>query len=204
MRRYGWLMVVALMSADAARASWADALFEELSRDFGSVPRGQVLTHPFRLVNTTKQPIHIAGVRVSCSACTSARALQTTLAPGQETAVLVQRMVNSTNGVGGLVTEVQIVPTDMGDNVTSELSNATTPTLAATMNWGTINCHFLRVKTLYLLVTTAFAWSSSGQATLQLYVGRTSANAAPAVSSARTPTKRTSGTHQPWSVTGSN
>jgi hypothetical protein len=64
-------------------------LFDEVSRDFGSVPRGPTLTHPFRLVNKTGQRVHIASVRVSCG-CTSAQALQTDLAPGQETAILVQ------------------------------------------------------------------------------------------------------------------
>jgi hypothetical protein len=86
-------------------------------------------------------------------------------------------MISTTNGVGGLVPEVQLVQTDINNNATWELANATTPTLNTTMNWGTIACNYMRVKTLYLLVTTAFAWVTSGQATLQLYVGRTSANA---------------------------
>lgn len=68
-------------------------MFDELSRDFGSVPRGQILLHPFRIVNNTKQPIHIANVRVSCG-CVSARAIQTYLQPGQETAILAQMDTN--------------------------------------------------------------------------------------------------------------
>src|SRR5262249_28542355 len=91
MRRYGWLTIFFLASAGSASASsWAEGLFDDLSRDFGSVARGPILSHPFRLVNNTKQTVHIAGLRVSCSACTTARALQTTLAPGQETAIVVQ------------------------------------------------------------------------------------------------------------------
>jgi len=79
-----------LVAAGQARAtSWADGMFDELSRDFGSVPRGQVLTHPFRLVNNTGSPVRITNVRVSCG-CTSARVLQSYLAPGQETAVVAQ------------------------------------------------------------------------------------------------------------------
>src|SRR5262245_10626034 len=89
MRRYGLLGVVFFVFAGQATASWADALFDDLSRDFGSVPRGPSVTHPFRIVNNTKQMVRIAGVRVSCG-CTTARALQTSLAPGQETAILVQ------------------------------------------------------------------------------------------------------------------
>jgi hypothetical protein len=74
--------------ASQASAS-PDGLFDELSRDFGSVPRGQVLMHPFRVVNNTKQAVHIAQVRVSCG-CTTARAVQTLLQPGQETAIIAQ------------------------------------------------------------------------------------------------------------------
>src|SRR5690348_8460301 len=87
--RFSLVVLLGLGTAGSASASWADALFDELSRDFGSVPRGPTLTHPFRLVNKTKQNVHIASVRVSCG-CTSARALQEFLAPGQETAILVQ------------------------------------------------------------------------------------------------------------------
>src|SRR5262249_23913934 len=90
MARFGLVMAVLVTAAGQASASsWADSMFDELSRDFGSVPRGPTLSHPFRLVNTSKQTVHIADVRVSCS-CTTARALQTTLGPGQETAILVQ------------------------------------------------------------------------------------------------------------------
>jgi hypothetical protein len=87
--RFSLVILLGLCATGSASASWADALFDELSRDFGSVPRGPTLTHPFRLVNKTNQRVHIASVRVSCG-CTSAQALQQDLAPGQETAILVQ------------------------------------------------------------------------------------------------------------------
>ena len=63
-------------------------MFDELSRDFGSVPRGQTVSHPFRIVNNTKQPVHISSVTVSCGVCSEAHALQTSLQPGQETAIV--------------------------------------------------------------------------------------------------------------------
>jgi hypothetical protein len=86
--RYSLACLIALSSAGLAAAdTWADSMFDELSRDFGSVPRGPTLQHPFRLVNNTKRTVHIVGVRVSCG-CTQARALRETLAPGQETAIL--------------------------------------------------------------------------------------------------------------------
>jgi hypothetical protein len=86
--RFSFACLIALCSAGLASAdTWSDKMFDELSRDFGSVPRGPTLQHQFRLVNNTGRTVHIAGVRVSCG-CTQARALQQTLAPGQETAIL--------------------------------------------------------------------------------------------------------------------
>jgi hypothetical protein len=62
-------------------------MFDELSRDFGSVPHGAQLVHAFRLVNNTGSTVRITDVRVSCG-CTVARALSGVLAPGQETAIV--------------------------------------------------------------------------------------------------------------------
>src|SRR5580700_1686052 len=90
MLRYSLLSAVLLAAASPVQASsWADGMFDELSKDFGSVPHGTVAVHPFRLVNNTGSTVRVSNVRVSCG-CTSARALQTTLAPGQETAILAQ------------------------------------------------------------------------------------------------------------------
>jgi hypothetical protein len=74
------------LAAPAPASSWADALFEDLSKDFGSVPRGPEVTHPFRLTNNTGKVVHIASVRVSCG-CTSATAALDTLAPGESTVI---------------------------------------------------------------------------------------------------------------------
>jgi hypothetical protein len=91
MFRYTLVVLAGLIAAGPAAAqSWAGALFDELSRDFGTVPRGPAVTHPFRFVNKTGGPIHIGDVRVSCGRCVSARPLHTQLAPGQESAILVQ------------------------------------------------------------------------------------------------------------------
>ena len=90
MLRYSLLCVALLAAVAPARASsWADGMFEELSRDFGSVPRGQILTHQFRLVNNTGAPVRITNVRVSCG-CTAANAAQSVLAPGQDTVIVAQ------------------------------------------------------------------------------------------------------------------
>jgi hypothetical protein len=88
MFRYSLVLVVSLWTASGAfAASWAEALFDEQGRDFGSVPRGPTLNHPFRITNQTNQTVHIASVRVSCG-CVSASAIRDELAPGQSTAIM--------------------------------------------------------------------------------------------------------------------
>ena len=60
-----------------------------LSHDFGIIPSGSLLVHSFRIVNNTAKTMHIASVRGSCPA-PRGRALEYTLKPGQETAVVIQ------------------------------------------------------------------------------------------------------------------
>src|SRR5262245_16962795 len=89
MLRYSLGTLILLAAANLAAANWGDGLFDELSRDFGSVSHGQVVNHPFRLVNNTKETVRVSNVRVSCG-CVLARAMQSTLAPGQETVIYAQ------------------------------------------------------------------------------------------------------------------
>jgi hypothetical protein len=100
MVRYSFILVAALWASSPAWAgSWADALFDELSKDFGSVPRGPSLQHPFRIKNNTKSTITISGVRPSCHVCSSASILKSTLEPGEETAVVVTMDTTKFSGV---------------------------------------------------------------------------------------------------------
>lgn len=85
MLRYS-IAALLLLSGAPAWASFPDGVLDERQCDFGVVPRGQQLVHYFRLVNNTEQPMHIYNVRVSCG-CTTARALNATVAPGQESAI---------------------------------------------------------------------------------------------------------------------
>jgi hypothetical protein len=94
MLRYCLVLLAGLSAAGpAAAATWADAMFDELSKDFGSVPRGPTLKHAFRIVNHTRSPVNISGIRVSCG-CTTASVLKPYLNPGEET-VLVAYMDTS-------------------------------------------------------------------------------------------------------------
>ncbi len=90
MLRYSFVVLAGFLSAGSVFAgSWADGLFEESSKDFGSVPRGPVLKHSFRINNTSGKVVTVSGVRVSCNLCTSAVVNKGQLQPGEETAVVV-------------------------------------------------------------------------------------------------------------------
>ncbi|MCS6851372.1 MAG: DUF1573 domain-containing protein [Gemmataceae bacterium] len=95
-----------LLVSPAGAAAWADAMFEELSKDFGSVPRGSTLTHPFRLTNNTGQTVQIASIRVSCG-CVSAMALQGQIPPGGSTVVLAQMDTSRFSGIKNVTIYVQ-------------------------------------------------------------------------------------------------
>ncbi len=91
MFRYSFALVAGIvMAAPALAGTWAEGMFDEYSKDFGSVPHGQVLTHPFTIKNNTSQTVTVSGVRVSCNLCTSATVAKGQLKPGEETAVNVR------------------------------------------------------------------------------------------------------------------
>ena len=90
MLRYSFVIVAGFWMAGAAHAgTWGDSLFDELSKDFGSVPRGPTLTHEFHVTNNTKNVVRISSVRVSCG-CVSATALKGTLNPKEETSIVAK------------------------------------------------------------------------------------------------------------------
>src|SRR5438093_8858134 len=89
MLRYSLVLVAGLGAALPASAGALDSMFDAISKDFGSVPRGPTLTHHFRVTNNTNGPVHIGGVRVSCG-CVTAWALQNDLGPGQGTSIVAQ------------------------------------------------------------------------------------------------------------------
>jgi hypothetical protein len=87
----GTLVLLLLLAPAAAAGSgtWAEGLFSELSHDFGTVPRGPVVTHTFTVTNNTAAPLHIAAVRSSCG-CLSGTVTRTELAPGESAAVVAR------------------------------------------------------------------------------------------------------------------
>lgn len=66
----------------------ADRFFDEVSKDFGSVPRGTLLTHSFMLKNSASAKLHIAGWRASCG-CIAVSYSQPEVEPGETTPITV-------------------------------------------------------------------------------------------------------------------
>jgi len=84
MLRYSFVLLAGLCAAGpAAAAGWAEALFDSLNKDFGSVPHGQTLTHYFRIHNATNEAVRISSLRVSCG-CVTAQAPKPVINPGED------------------------------------------------------------------------------------------------------------------------
>jgi hypothetical protein len=79
-------------------AAEARVIFEETSKDFGSVPYGKTLIHRFKMTNGYNQPLHVASIRTSCGVCTKAAVDKTDLQPGESGTVIVT--VDTRNYVG--------------------------------------------------------------------------------------------------------
>src|SRR5947209_15447601 len=107
MLRHSLVVLVGLwITLPASAAPWADGMFDELSKDFESVPRGPTLTHPFRLVNNTGRDVNITGIRVSCG-CVSASVARGYLRPGEETALVAHMDTSRFSGVRTVTIYVQ-------------------------------------------------------------------------------------------------
>jgi hypothetical protein len=95
----GGVAVVSGLSgaASAAERNWSDSLFAERAHDFGPVPRGAKVRHPFVLTNGTNTPISITNLRVSCG-CTSGRANVSLVEPGKT--AIIEAEMDTRNFVG--------------------------------------------------------------------------------------------------------
>ena len=101
MSRLSMLVVAGVVAiggtARAEAQNWSDGLFSERSHDFGPVPRGGVVRHPFVLTNKLNVPITILNLRVSCG-CTSGTASVSVVPPGKT--AIVEAQMDTRNFVG--------------------------------------------------------------------------------------------------------
>jgi hypothetical protein len=83
-----WLALAGLVLSCSAATAGQATLFNEVTKDFGSVPKGTLLTHQFRLSNPTRAPLHVAKLRTSCNCATAALA-QNDVPPGESTVLAI-------------------------------------------------------------------------------------------------------------------
>ena len=102
--------------AGAEPQNWPDTLFGERSHDFGPVPRGGVVRHPFVLTNRLTVPVTILNLRVSCG-CTSGTASASVVQPGQT--AIVEAQMDTRNFVGRKATTLFV--SVMAGNAQSEI-----------------------------------------------------------------------------------
>lgn len=108
MLRYSLVLIAGLVVAGSAEAAtWADGLFDELSKDFGSVPRGPAQKHDFRVVNKSKQAVNISSVKVSCGCLTAYASPKTFLQPGEETTIVTSMDTTRFTGAKSVTVYVQ-------------------------------------------------------------------------------------------------
>jgi hypothetical protein len=113
MFRTSFACVMALLLAAARPAAGSDNLFDEPAHDFGTVARGALLTHPFRLTNAGSAPVRVSGIRVSCG-CTTGAMQQSEVPPGQSGTLLAQM---DTRRFSGTKTVTIFVTLDRGSGV---------------------------------------------------------------------------------------
>jgi hypothetical protein len=79
-------LLVAFAASPAWAERWANSLFAEQAHDFGPVPRGAKVHHPFVLTNRLNEAVTILDVRASCG-CTTGRANASIVPPGRSAIV---------------------------------------------------------------------------------------------------------------------
>lgn len=131
------VLVAMISTAGAARANWGDRLFAEQRHDFGNVPRGVTVRHPFVLVNSLPEPVTVLDVRASCG-CTKGRAVTTPVPPGGSTTVEAE--MDTRNFVGNKATTLYVTLVDAtGREAEVRLGVSTTILSDLVLNPGTID-----------------------------------------------------------------
>ena len=105
MHRY---ILSACVVAGCTSVGWAGAetFFEERTHDFGTTPRGPVLTHYFNFTNSGKETLTINALRVSCG-CVTASAPAARIKPGESSYITIQMDTRRFSGPKAVTIYVQ-------------------------------------------------------------------------------------------------
>jgi hypothetical protein len=133
-------LTAAIALAMAASNLHAQSLLKEVSKDFGSVPQGTVLTHQFPLHNHLSSTVTVSGLRTSCT-CATASVGKSELKPGESTVVAVT--IDTNRYVGSRTFTIYLL---LGQPILQELQMVVSATSRqdVTLNPGQLN--FGRVK----------------------------------------------------------
>jgi hypothetical protein len=126
----------ATSAASAGQKSWPDTLFAEREHDFGPVPRGAKVRHPFVLTNNTENPISIVSLRVSCG-CTSGKANVAVVPPGKTG--IVEAEMDTRNFVGRKATTLYVTVHNGTEEAEIALNVASTILADIVLNPGGID-----------------------------------------------------------------
>ncbi len=89
-RCWGLALAAVLSLGLSQGALCAQAVFDEVNKDFGGAPRGTMLSHQFKLTNKYNSELHISSIRTSCGVCSTATYDKATLKPGEVATVTLQ------------------------------------------------------------------------------------------------------------------
>jgi hypothetical protein len=84
----GSLLVGPFVRKASAQSStdWIEAVFPERSHDFGTVAKGSILRHSFRITNRSNREVHVTGWKPKCG-CTGVTVGAQTIPPGAQTTI---------------------------------------------------------------------------------------------------------------------
>lgn len=84
----GFLILFVLPPFSLAQQAedWAEAVFPERTHNFGTVARGSILRHTFRITNRTNREVSITGWKPKCG-CTEVTVGAQTIPPGTQTTI---------------------------------------------------------------------------------------------------------------------
>lgn len=102
------LSTCTLLSIASIGWAQAESAFQDRTHDFGATPRGPMLTHYFRLTNTSKDTLVIGSLRVSCG-CVVASAPTAQIKPGESSYITAQMDSRRFTGHKAVTIYVQFV-----------------------------------------------------------------------------------------------
>src|SRR5262245_24795380 len=83
------ILTMAIVTVSAPAQGWAEKMFKEsLTHDFGSQPRGAMLTHKFTITNIYAVQMQITSIKSGCG-CVTAETEKRTLEPRESTILTV-------------------------------------------------------------------------------------------------------------------